>query len=63
MYKPSQVAPHSAQGRLKSQKAAFPLGEEVRISRLGLKPAPRSEKAEIGSTGKPSDMRRHIISS
>ena len=48
-YKPSQV-PHSAQGRLKSQKAAFPLGEEVRISRLGLKPAPRSEKAAIGST-------------
>ena len=46
-YKPSQV-PHSAQGRLKSQKAAFPLGEEVRISRLGLKPAPRSEKADIG---------------
>ena len=26
------------------------MGEEVRISRLGLKPAPRSEKADIGST-------------
>ena len=50
-YKPSQV-PHSAHGRLKSQNAAFPLGEEVRISRLGLKPAPRSEKADIGSTEK-----------
>ena len=60
-YKPSQV-PHSAQGLEKSQKAAFPLGEEVRISRLGLKPAPRSEKAEIGSTGNPTDI-RHIISS
>ena len=56
-YKPSQV-PHSAQGRLKSQKAAFPLGEEVRISRLGLKPAPRSEKADIGSTEKLTDIRR-----
>ena len=60
-YKPSQV-PHSAQGLEKGQKAAFPLGEEVRISRLGLKPAPRSEKAEIGSTENPTDM-RHIISS
>ena len=60
-YKPSQV-PHSAQGRLKCQKAAFPLGEEVRISRLGLKPAPRSEKAEIGSTEKSTDI-RHIASS
>ena len=48
-YKPGQV-PHSAHTRLKSQQAAFPLGEEVRISRLGLKPAPRSEKADIGST-------------
>ena len=56
-YKPSQV-PHSAQGRLKSQKAAFPLGEEVRISRLGLKPAPRSEKADIGSTENSTDIRR-----
>ena len=56
-YKPSQV-PHGAQGLEKSQKAAFPLGEEVRISRLGLKPAPRSEKAEIGSTEKSTDIRR-----
>ena len=56
-YKPSQV-PHSAQGRLKSQKAAFPLGVEVRISRLGLKPAPRSEKADIGSTENSTDIRR-----
>ena len=60
-YKPSQV-PHSAQGRLKSQKASFPLGEEVRISRLGLKPAPRSEKAYIGSTEKSTDI-RNIASS
>ena len=50
-YKPSQV-PHGAHGLEKSQQAVFPLGEEVRISRLGLKPAPRSEKAEIGSTEK-----------
>ena len=50
--------PHSAHGRLKSQKAAFPLGEEVRISRLGLKPAPRSEKADIGSTENSTDIRR-----
>ena len=42
-YKPGQV-PHSAHTRLKSQQAAFPLGEEVRVSRLGLKPAPRSPR-------------------
>ena len=56
-YKPGQV-PHSAHTRLKSQQAAFPLGEEVRISRLGLKPAPRSEKADIGSTENSTDIRR-----
>ena len=56
-YKLSQV-PHGAHGRFKSQKAAFPLGEEVRISRLGLKPAPRSEKADIGSTENSTDIRR-----
>ena len=38
-YKPSQV-PHGAHGLEKSQKAAFLLGEEVRVSRLGLEPAP-----------------------
>ena len=59
-YKPGQV-PHSAHTRLKSQQAAFPLGEEVRISRLGPKPAPRSGKADIGSTEKSTDM-RHIAS-
>ena len=48
----SVKAPIRGVGRFKSQKAAFPLGEEVRISRLGLKPAPRSEKADIGSTEK-----------
>ena len=37
-------------GEAVRRQAAFPLGEEVRISRLGLKPAPRSEKADIGST-------------
>ena len=56
-YKLSQV-PHGAHGRFKSQKATFPLGEEVRISRLGLKPAPRSEKADIGSTENSTDIRR-----
>ena len=56
-YKPSQV-PHSAHGRFKSQKAAFPLGEEVRISRVELKPTPRSENADIGSTEKSTDIRR-----
>ena len=56
-YKPGQV-PHSAHTRLKSQQAAFPLGEEVRISRLGLKPAPPSEKADIGSTENSTDIRR-----
>ena len=60
-YKLSQV-PHGAHGRFKSQKAAFPLGEEVRISHLGLKPAPSSEKADIGSTEKSTDI-RHIASS
>ena len=60
-YKPSQV-PNSAHGRFKSQKATFPLGEEVRISHLGLKPAPSSEKADIGSTEKSTDI-RHIASS
>ena len=34
------------------------MGEEVRISRLGLKPAPRSEKADIGSTENSTDIRR-----
>ena len=38
------------------------MGEEVRISRLGLKPAPRSEKAYIGSTEKSTDI-RNIASS
>ena len=38
------------------------MGEEVRISHLGLKPAPSSEKADIGSTGKSTDI-RHIASS
>jgi hypothetical protein len=57
-YKLSQV-PHGAHGRFKSQKAAFPLGKEVRISRLGLKPAPSSEKADIGSTEKSTDIRRN----
>ena len=38
------------------------MGKEVRISRLGLKPAPSSEKADIGSTGKSTDI-RHIASS
>ena len=38
------------------------MGEEVRISHLGLKPAPSSEKADIGSTEKSTDI-RHIASS
>ena len=58
-YKLSQV-PHGAHGRFKSQKAAFPLGEEVRISRLGLKA--RNEKAKSAQRENPTDI-RHIISS
>ena len=53
-YKPGQV-PHSAHTRLKSQQAAFPLGEEVRISRLGLKPAcfalPLRQSASLTACG------------
>ena len=45
-YKPSQV-PHSAQGLEKGQKAVFPLGEEVRISRLELGAMEQQEQEQV----------------